>query len=141
MRLRLLDNFFHYLYFRINSSEYELWCGSYFNVGENPSSLAHKFFIHHKPELWQTKPHARCWKYHIRDHPGRITISPTACFLTNNFLRSTALAELFERHYFKPRKKHHFDGNIYLLTGGNSFSATTLVLKALQGQSNVKNYW
>lgn len=44
----------------------------------------------------------------------------------------------YERHYFKPRKKHHFDGNIYLLTGGNSFSATTLVLKALQGQSNVK---
>lgn len=44
----------------------------------------------------------------------------------------------FERHYFKPRKKYHFDGNIYLLTGGNSFSATTLVLKALQGQSNVK---
>ena len=44
----------------------------------------------------------------------------------------------FERHYFKPRKKHHFDGKIYLLTGGNSFSATTLVLKALQGQSNVK---
>ncbi|MBC7827764.1 MAG: peptidase S41 [Chitinophagaceae bacterium] len=44
----------------------------------------------------------------------------------------------FERHYFKPRKKHHFNGNIYLLTGGNSFSATTLVLKALQGQSNVK---
>ncbi len=44
----------------------------------------------------------------------------------------------YERHYFKPRRKHHFDGNIYLLTGGNSFSATTLVLKALQGQSNVK---
>jgi C-terminal processing protease CtpA/Prc len=44
----------------------------------------------------------------------------------------------FERHYFKPRKRHHYNGNIYLLTGGNSFSATTLVLKALQGQSNVK---
>ena len=44
----------------------------------------------------------------------------------------------YERHYFKPKKKHHFDGNIYLLTGGNSFSATTLVLKALQGQPNVK---
>jgi hypothetical protein len=44
----------------------------------------------------------------------------------------------FERHYFKPRKKNHYNGNIYLLTGGNSFSATTLVLKALQGQSNVK---
>jgi hypothetical protein len=44
----------------------------------------------------------------------------------------------FERHYYKPRKKHHFNGNIYLLTGGNSFSATTLVLTALQGQPNVK---
>jgi hypothetical protein len=43
----------------------------------------------------------------------------------------------FERHYYKPRKKHHYNGKIYLLTGGNSFSATTLVLKSLQGQSNV----
>lgn len=44
----------------------------------------------------------------------------------------------YERHYFKPRRKHHYDGNVYLLTGGNSFSATTLVLKAIQGQPNVK---
>jgi hypothetical protein len=43
----------------------------------------------------------------------------------------------FERHYYKPRKRYHYKGNIYLLTGGNSFSATTLVLKSLQGQSNV----
>lgn len=44
----------------------------------------------------------------------------------------------FERHYFKPKKKHHFDGDIYIITGGNSFSATTLFAKVLQGQSNVK---
>lgn len=44
----------------------------------------------------------------------------------------------FERHYFHPKKKHHFDGDIYLVTGGNSFSATTLFVKALQGQHNVK---
>lgn len=44
----------------------------------------------------------------------------------------------FERHYFKPRKRHHFDGNVYILTGGNSFSATTLFIKPLQGQPNVK---
>lgn len=44
----------------------------------------------------------------------------------------------FERHYFKPKKKYHFDGDIYLVTGGNSFSATTLFVKALQGQHNVK---
>lgn len=44
----------------------------------------------------------------------------------------------FERHYFSPKKSHHFDGDIYLITGGNSFSATTLFVKALQGQENVK---
>jgi len=44
----------------------------------------------------------------------------------------------FERHYFKPKKSHHFNGDIYLVTGGNSFSATTLFVKVLQGQKNVK---
>jgi hypothetical protein len=43
----------------------------------------------------------------------------------------------FERHYFHPKKHLHFNGDIYLVTGGNSFSATTLFVKALQGQSNV----
>lgn len=43
----------------------------------------------------------------------------------------------FERHYFKPRKKNHFNGNVYIITGGNSFSATTLFAQALKGQSNV----
>ena len=44
----------------------------------------------------------------------------------------------FERHYFHPKKRNHFDGDVYIITGGNSFSATTLFAKALQGQSNVK---
>lgn len=44
----------------------------------------------------------------------------------------------FERHYFKPKKKNHFNGDVYILIGGNSFSATTLFVKALKGQQNVK---
>jgi hypothetical protein len=44
----------------------------------------------------------------------------------------------FERHYFHPKKQNHFNGDIYLITGGNSFSATTLFVKVLQGQNNVK---
>ncbi len=44
----------------------------------------------------------------------------------------------FERHRFKPIRKNHFDGNIYILTGGNSFSATTLFVQELKGQKNVK---
>jgi hypothetical protein len=44
----------------------------------------------------------------------------------------------YERHVFKPVKKYHFNGNIYVLTGGNSFSATTLFAQELKGQKNVK---
>jgi C-terminal processing protease CtpA/Prc len=43
----------------------------------------------------------------------------------------------FERHYFKPKKKNHFDGKTYLLTGGNSFSATTLFASSVIKQDNV----
>ena len=44
----------------------------------------------------------------------------------------------FERHYFKPKKNDHYNGNVYILTGGNSFSASTLFVNALKGQPNVK---
>ncbi|MCW3081098.1 S41 family peptidase [Segetibacter sp.] len=43
----------------------------------------------------------------------------------------------FENHYFKPKKKNHFDGDIYLLTGGYTFSAATLITTKLKGQNNV----
>ena len=43
----------------------------------------------------------------------------------------------FERHFFKPKEKDRFDGNVYILTGGNSFSATTLFVHAIKDQSNV----
>jgi C-terminal processing protease CtpA/Prc len=43
----------------------------------------------------------------------------------------------FEKNYFKPRKKNHFDGQVYILTGGNSFSATTLFASSLIKQDNV----
>jgi C-terminal processing protease CtpA/Prc len=43
----------------------------------------------------------------------------------------------FERHYFKPQKENHYDGKVYILTGGNSFSATTLFVSAVIKQENV----
>ncbi|GGB10915.1 peptidase S41 [Puia dinghuensis] len=43
----------------------------------------------------------------------------------------------FERHYYSPLHQLHFDGHVYILTGGNSFSATCLFAGALKGQSNV----
>ncbi|RYY53148.1 MAG: peptidase S41 [Chitinophagaceae bacterium] len=43
----------------------------------------------------------------------------------------------FEKHHFQPKKKDHFDGKTYILTGGNSFSATTLFASAVREQDNV----
>lgn len=44
----------------------------------------------------------------------------------------------FERHYFKPKKHNHYNGDVYVITGGNSFSATSIFAKFLKGQKNVK---
>jgi len=43
----------------------------------------------------------------------------------------------FERHVFSPIHQYHFNGQVYILTGGNSFSATCLFAGALKGQRNV----
>jgi len=43
----------------------------------------------------------------------------------------------FEKHLFRPKNKNHFKGNIYVLTGGYTFSAATLVCSNLKGQQNV----
>jgi hypothetical protein len=43
----------------------------------------------------------------------------------------------FERHYFSPKTKNHFDGKSYILIGGNSFSATTLFVHSVINQNNV----
>lgn len=45
---------------------------------------------------------------------------------------------LYERRKFPVKKKHHFDGNVYVLTGGNTFSAASLFTASLKGQPNVK---
>lgn len=44
----------------------------------------------------------------------------------------------WERHYYKPRSSNHFNGQVYCITGGYSFSATTLFLNAVRGQDNVQ---
>lgn len=44
---------------------------------------------------------------------------------------------VFERHYFNPKKKYNYNGKVYLLTGGNSFSATTIFAQEVKGQDNV----
>jgi peptidase S41-like protein len=43
----------------------------------------------------------------------------------------------FEKHFFKPKRRNHFNGTVYILTGGNSFSATTLFIQTIKSQDNI----
>jgi C-terminal processing protease CtpA/Prc len=60
-------------------------------------------------------------------------------FFTSNRKRADGRYHFayFENHTFKPKNRFHFDGDIYLIQGGYSFSATTLFINSLKGQSNV----
>ncbi len=43
----------------------------------------------------------------------------------------------FERHHFRPKNRNRFNGKVYVLIGGNSFSATTLFASAIIKQDDV----
>lgn len=43
----------------------------------------------------------------------------------------------YETNYFKPSKKFHFNGQVVLIQGGYSFSATTMFIATVKGQKNI----
>jgi hypothetical protein len=43
----------------------------------------------------------------------------------------------YEKKHFRPKRKYHYEGHVYVLTGGNTFSASTLFLQAVKEQDNV----
>lgn len=43
----------------------------------------------------------------------------------------------WERHVFKPKTNNHFNGKLYVLINGPTFSASTLFCNAVKGQANV----
>lgn len=43
----------------------------------------------------------------------------------------------YENRVYPLKSKYHFGGNIYVVTGGNTFSAASLFVSSLKGQSNV----
>jgi C-terminal processing protease CtpA/Prc len=44
----------------------------------------------------------------------------------------------FERHYYQPKTRFAFKGKTYLVQGGYTFSAATMVVGALKGQENIQ---
>ena len=43
-----------------------------------------------------------------------------------------------ERHWFHPKRIHHFNGKVYVLINGSTFSASTLFCNAIKGQPNIQ---
>jgi C-terminal processing protease CtpA/Prc len=43
----------------------------------------------------------------------------------------------FSKKWVKPKKQNHYNGKVYVITGGYSFSATTLFIHTIQNQNNV----
>lgn len=43
----------------------------------------------------------------------------------------------WERHTFTPKRSNHFDGRVYVLTNGLTFSASSLFCNAIKGQQNI----
>lgn len=43
----------------------------------------------------------------------------------------------WEKHVYKPKSHHFYKGNIYVLIGGPTFSASTLFAQTMKGQQNV----
>ncbi len=58
-------------------------------------------------------------------------------FLTNKKKDGNYHFGYWERHTFMPKRRNHFNGNVYVLTNGLTFSASTLFCNAVKGQQNI----
>lgn len=43
----------------------------------------------------------------------------------------------WERHWYQPKTNHHFNGKVYVLINGATFSASTLFCNTIKGQENI----
>jgi C-terminal processing protease CtpA/Prc len=105
------------------------------NVGK--STLLSRFLVKQQFKICDTlyaERKCRAYKKYINQHFWNNLFISILCHKRTDGKYHFAY---FERHYFSPRKRDHYDGKIYLLTGGNSFSATVLFVNSLKNQDNV----
>jgi hypothetical protein len=96
---------------------------------------------------------------YIRNRPFKVAdtsyavaknLAPYTSYIRNGFFTNIGLLFLtkrqrdgnyhfgyWERHLYKPKKSNHFDGRVFVLTNGPTFSASTLFCNAVKGQANV----
>ena len=58
-------------------------------------------------------------------------------FLTTKKKDGNYHFRFYERHTFHPKTNNNFDGKVYVLIGGPTFSASTLFCNAVKGQQNI----
>lgn len=101
------------------------------------STLVTRFLSDHKFKIGDTlyaiDKRKKYSRYIQNDFFNRLFIT----FFTRRNADGNHHFRYFERRYVKPKKRNHYNGKSYILTGGNSFSATTLFVSALIDQENV----
>jgi hypothetical protein len=81
--------------------------------------------------------------------PAR-SLSPYGRYITKRLVHNSGMLVLnrkgadgqfhlrfYEKHFYHPKKRHHYNGNVYVLTAGPTFSASALFCHAVKGQANV----
>jgi Peptidase family S41 len=101
------------------------------------STLLTRYMIGHKfklaDSLYTIKPPSEYKKYIQRSFLNGILVDLVARKEKDGKYHF----RYFEKHYYSPKRKYHYDGQVYILIGGNSFSATTLFVGDLKGQKNI----
>ncbi len=77
--------------------------------------------------------------------------TPSTKHITSGFFNNIALLfvvhkkgdgkyhfRFWEHHTFRPKRRNHYNGNIYVLTNGLTFSASSLFCNAIKSQHNIK---
>jgi hypothetical protein len=60
-----------------------------------------------------------------------------AWFVTRKMDDGRLHYRMYEKKYFKPYKTNHFNGQVFIITGGYTFSASTLFISPLTNQKNI----
>lgn len=101
------------------------------------STMLTRYIIDHKfrlaDSLYAVKPPSEYKKYIEKSFLYGMLIS----LVTKKENDGKYHFRYFEKHYNSPKKNNHYDGQVFILIGGNSFSATTLFAGDLKGQKNV----
>jgi len=92
---------------------------SSFKVADTAASIAKNF-----------RPYSKYIKADFFDKPALF-------FLTKKQKDGRYHFGYWEKRTIKPRRHNHFNGNVYILTNGLTFSASALFCNSVKGQSNV----